>query len=273
MGESAFAGGVATWRRNLGNVRDAVRQELVARQLAAHLPGRPLDVLDAGCGQGTQALRLARLGHRVIGVDVSDELLRDARRAAADEPAAVRERLDFRHGDVLELGARHPAAFDVVCCHGVLMYLPSLAEAVRSLAAAARPGALVSLLTRNRAGIAMRAGMSKDWEGAVAAFDADRYTNRLGLEHLRAHEPDQVADALRAAGAQRLAWYGVRLFCDHWPATDPPPDLLALLRAEEEAGRRDPYRAVAALTHTVARAGSSSEPGLWQAAPVRAPSS
>ena len=253
-GGSAFAPGVAAWRRSLGNVRDVVRQELVARQLRAHLPDRPLEVLDAGCGQGTQAVRLARLGHRVVGLDLSEDLLEDARRSAEAEAPEVRERLDFRRGDVLEAGERLPASFDVVCCHGVLMYLPSLAAAIASLAGAARPGALLSVLTRNRAGLAMRAGMSGEWEAATAAFDANRYANRLGLEDLHAHEPAEVADALRATGAQTVAWYGVRLFTDHWPAGDPPADLPALLRAEEEAGRRDPYRSVAALTHTLARA-------------------
>jgi len=44
----------------------------------------------------------------------------------------------------------------------------------------------------------------------------------------------------------------VRLFSDHWDSEDPPADLDALLVAEEQAGQRDPYRALAALTHTVA---------------------
>lgn len=65
---------------------------------------------------------------------------------------------------------------------------------------ATRPGGLVSLLTRNRAGIAMRAGMSGDWTGALAGFDARRYENRLGLEDLRADEPGEVEAAFAAAG-------------------------------------------------------------------------
>jgi len=62
---TAFTPGEEQWRTRLGTLRQVVRQELVARQLAAHLPeprpGRPpQQVLDLGCGQGTQALRLAR---------------------------------------------------------------------------------------------------------------------------------------------------------------------------------------------------------------------
>jgi hypothetical protein len=42
------------------------------------------------------------------------------------------------------------------------------------------------------------------------------------------------------------------LFSDHWATTEPPTDFAGLLAAEEEAARRDPYRGLAALTHTIA---------------------
>jgi S-adenosylmethionine-dependent methyltransferase len=250
-----FAPGVAAWRTGLGRVRDAVRQELVTRQLAAHLLVglEPLLVLDAGCGQGTQALALARLGHRVVGVDTSKELLDVARDTAAGEPAEIAARIRFEPGDLLHLSDDHASRYDLVCCHGVAMYLPSLEGTVRALVEVARPGGLVSLVTRNRVGIAMRAGMSGDWTGALASFDARHYVNRLGIEAVRADEPGEVVAALAAAGATTLTWYGVRLFCDHWEAADLPPDFPSLLDAEEEAGRRDPYRSLAALTHVVAQ--------------------
>jgi S-adenosylmethionine-dependent methyltransferase len=251
-----FARGVTNWTQGLGKVRDAVRQELVTRQLVAHLPiasSRELEVLDAGCGQGTQALALARLGHHVIGVDLSEELLDLARQAAGHEPPEVLSRLRFARADLLDLGSEFARRFDVVCCHGVAMYLPSLEGTVEAIVAAARPGGLVSLLTRNQAGLAMRAGMSGDWPGALAAFEARHYANRLGIDQVRADLPSEVQAALVDVGAAVVAWYGVRLFSDHWGTTEPAFDFAGLLAAEEEAGRRDPYRALAALTHTVAR--------------------
>jgi SAM-dependent methyltransferase len=247
---------VTNWTQGLGKVRDAVRQELVTRQLVAHLPragSRQLKILDAGCGQGTQALALARIGHHIVGVDLSEELLDLGREAARHEAAEVRSRLCFARADLLELGSAFAGRFDVVCCHGVAMYLPSLGGTVEALAAAARPGGLVSLLTRNQAGLAMRAGMAGDWPGALAAFDARHYTNRLDIEQVRADLPSEVQGAFVDIGSVVVAWYGVRLFSDHWGTTEPPADFAALLAAEEQAGRRDPYRALAALTHTVAR--------------------
>jgi S-adenosylmethionine-dependent methyltransferase len=250
-----FDPGVDGWLSGLGLVRDAVRQELVRRQLSHHLPRVPdsLLALDVGCGQGTQAIELARLGHRVVGLDLSEKLLDAARAAAAGEPKEVRQRLDFRTGDLLALSDGHSRRYDLVCCHGVAMYLPSLDAVGSALASACRPGGLISLLTRNRAGIAMRAGMAGDWTAAIRGFDARHYRNRIGIEDVRADEPGEVQNALTAAGATTLAWYGVRLFTDHWGHQPPDQDLPQLLAAEEEAGRRDPYRSLAALTHTIAQ--------------------
>jgi S-adenosylmethionine-dependent methyltransferase len=141
------------------------------------------------------------------------------------------------------------------------MYLPSLEDAVRALAGATRRGGLISLLTRNRAGLAMRAGMTAKWAETIGAFDARTYDNRLGIETVRADEPEEVQATLDGVGATTVAWYGVRLFTDHWGQKPPDRDFPAILAAEEEAGRRDPFRSVAALTHTIARLGEDRRGG------------
>ncbi len=46
-----FAAGEATWVERLGNLRNAVRQELIGRQLDDHVRAG-VTVLDVGCGQG-----------------------------------------------------------------------------------------------------------------------------------------------------------------------------------------------------------------------------
>lgn len=257
--DGVFAAVVPQWLADMGTMCEVVRQELVTRQLRYHLPSRetgpPPQVVDVGCGQGTQALRLAAAGYQVTGVDTSAELLKHARRTTTTVPEAVRQRLRWEHADLFDFAAGHPAQWDVVCCHGVVMYLPWLSAAINAVVTLARPGGLVSVLSRNQASIAMRAGMAGRWHETLAGFDADHYTNRLGVTGVRADRPEAVQVALHTAGADTLAWYGVRLFTDSWTTTtdEPAPDLDTLLAAEEQAGRRDPYRRLAALTHTLAK--------------------
>lgn len=251
-----FSAGVNAWRDRLGLVRDVVRQELVWRQLSAHLyvpsTNKPLQALDVGCGQGTQLVRLARAGYRVTGVDPSDELLDIAERAISSEAPEVQGRVTLQNGDIDGLGEIGDD-FDVVCCHGVIMYLPSLEQALRKLLSAVAVGGLVSVLTKNHANLALRAAMLQDWSAVVDAFDSRRYTNRLGIEHARADEPEEVIRALRNLGADLDAWYGVRLFTDHWGDVEPPENFEVILQAEQLAGERDPYRQLCSATHVLAR--------------------
>jgi len=46
-------------------------------------------VLDVGCGQGRDAIFIARLGHRVVGVDLSSNGIRDLQVVATQENLAV----------------------------------------------------------------------------------------------------------------------------------------------------------------------------------------
>lgn len=68
-------------------------------------------VLDAGCGYGRVALPLARAGFDVCGLDLSEQLIDAARRAAAAEAVPSR----FTVGTMTSLPYA-PASFDAVIC-------------------------------------------------------------------------------------------------------------------------------------------------------------
>ncbi|CCK30644.1 methyltransferase [Streptomyces davaonensis JCM 4913] len=227
----------------------------MARQLDEQIAGRypvgqRLRILDVGMGQGTQALRLARAGHQVTGLEQDTTMIAAARRSLDCEPDGIRERMRIIEGDGRDTGVHFlPGSFDVVLCHGVLMYVeepdPLLAGMARMLA----PGGLLSLLVRNADALAMRPGLSGDWTGALASFDTTAYRNRLGLD-VRADRLATLTATLAGIGAPLHAWYGVRVFTDTAPDDAPiPADVATLLAAEERAGRTDPYRGVAALLH------------------------
>lgn len=234
-------------------LRGAVRHALVSRQVDAHLSPPPGRIVDVGGGAGHQAIRLARAGHDIVLLDPSPKMLGLAREALAAGPPEVRRRVELVLGD----GQSAPdllgrGSFDGVLCHGVLPYVEDPVPVVRTLAALARPGGLVSVLAKNRDALAMRPAFGGRFEDALAAFEADRDVGGLGV----ATRGDTVAglrEAFDAAGIDLVHWYGVRLFTDHLGSQPPGPDLDAVIRTEWEAGRRDPYRRVARLIHVFGR--------------------
>lgn len=97
----------AAWSRltsdaPVGRVRATVRagreamRNLLLDCLPEELHGQRL--LDAGCGTGALAIEAAGRGASVVAVDVSGTLMEIA---AGRTPAAVRERIDYRVGDML----------------------------------------------------------------------------------------------------------------------------------------------------------------------------
>ncbi|MGW2992047.1 methyltransferase domain-containing protein [Streptomyces sp. NPDC001193] len=146
----------------------------VDEQIAHRFPvGQRLRVLDVGMGQGTQALRLARAGHKVTGLEQDPAMLAVAQEALAAEPAGIQDRVELLEGDGRETGAHFlPGSFDVVLCHGVLMYVPEPDAMLAGLARMLAPGGLLSLLVRNGDALAMRPGLVADGEYLRAVAEA-----------------------------------------------------------------------------------------------------
>lgn len=252
-----FAPAVAAWNARLGTLRQVVRQDVVARQLGRALPEPPGRVLDIGCGQGTQLLRLAHLGYDVTGLDASPELLARLADDLAAASSEVRDRVRTVRGDAEEAAELFPAGdFDVVLCHGVLMYFDDPLPLLGAIRTVAAPGATVSLLVRNADALAMRPAQLGDWATAAAAFDTGRYDNRVGVAAARADRLVELTATLTALDLTVRRWFGVRVLTDLAPDDAPIPDddtLRTLLDCEDRAGRTDPYRAVAPLLHVIAR--------------------
>ncbi len=107
--ESRFRRGDTPWEeaepwRGLGDVLE-------------RFVGAGASVLDVGCGLGTNALHLAALGYRVLGIDVSTTAIQraDKRRRQSTLGAECR----FQVADFLKADCgQHDVVFDRGCLHG-----------------------------------------------------------------------------------------------------------------------------------------------------------
>ena len=117
-------------------------RDLVLRALGDG--GRVLDVADLGCGAGTQSMVWSRLGHRVHGVDISEELV-TLGQARADR---AQLKIDFRVGTVTEL-PWEDETMDVCLSIQLLEHVPDWSRCLDESTRVLRRGGALFLTTTN----------------------------------------------------------------------------------------------------------------------------
>ena len=124
------------------------RQQLACAQtklLACAAPAPGEHVLDVACGTGLIALGAARLAGpegRVLGTDISDQMVEVGRRRAAGQGLS---NVTFIRMDAENL-ALPDGRFDVALCALGLMYVPDPLRAVREMRRVVRPGGRLGLV-------------------------------------------------------------------------------------------------------------------------------
>ncbi|MFI5986964.1 class I SAM-dependent methyltransferase [Streptomyces sp. NPDC051555] len=233
--------------------RGRLRHDITARRIMAEVGQQPARILDVGCGDGEMVLRLAAAGHQVTGVEPSEGMLTTAAKRVADVPELA-ARVTLLAGDIYALPF-DDGAFDAVCCHGVVMYLPDSAAPAAHLARLVADGGVLSILTKNQLAVGMREALRGQYASAreqIVSGQAASVGN-LGIT-TRGDTPAHLDDLARANGLTPLPWQGVRIFHDHrddWtPGEEEYQEALAV---EWEASTRSPYRDLGRLVHALAR--------------------
>lgn len=206
LDDEAFAAGEATgeadprsgythWSTTYdepGNPLIALEEPVVWGLLEGIAPGRALDL---ACGTGRHARRLVELGHQVVGVDLTPEMLE---RAARSVPQA-----SFREGDLRSIPLPG-GELDLVVCGLALAHVPDLPGAAAELTRVLRPGgiAIVSVLHPTLAQL-----------GWHAPFVDASGRRRFVREHPHGHA--EYFDAFDRAGLTVRACVEPRLRSEH----------------------------------------------------------
>jgi SAM-dependent methyltransferase len=159
----------------------------------------PGTALEAGCGEGANAVWLARCRWQVTAVDISVTALRRARKYAESVGADVASRIDWVTADLTAapLGTR---SFDLVTAHYVHPAGP-FSELVDSLAAAVAPGGTLLIVGHDPADAHSRAHAPIDAtftaEEVAAGLDSARW--KVEVAETRAREGARPGTVMRDA--------------------------------------------------------------------------
>jgi tellurite methyltransferase len=116
---------------------ESYRTSLITQQTLRALAGRrPGRALDLGAGEGSDSIRLAKLGYNVYAVEVS-KVGADKISAFAKEAGVA---IDVEVADVTEY--QPDGYFDVVVCNGVLHYIADKSPVVERMQKATRSGGI-----------------------------------------------------------------------------------------------------------------------------------
>ncbi len=180
LGESFHPGGLALTKR-LGTLLDLG-------------PGKRL--LDVAAGKGASAIFLAQqFGCEVIGVEYSNDLVREATRAA--ETAGVAHLVHFEQGDAERLTFAD-GQFDAVICECAFCTFPNKSAAAGEFARVLRPGGSMGLADLTRCGeVPPELQGLLAWIACIAdALSIDEYAHYLGDAGLTVDRIEPHDDAL-----------------------------------------------------------------------------
>lgn len=110
---------------------------------------RPGDLIDLGCGTGRALIHLAEQGYRVLGVDLSPEMLRVAQRRAGETGLDI----SLIRANLVELDALADSCFDQAICLfstlGMIAGSEYRRQAMRHFARILKPGGRLVLHGHN----------------------------------------------------------------------------------------------------------------------------
>ena len=143
--------------------------------LLKNLPPARGTVLEVGCGVGTLARRLAREFERVVAIDFSEGMIREARRRTGDD------NVEFVCVDLFEWLREHQEAYDCIVSVSTLHHV-DLQPALEQMARALKPdGRLLILDLLDRKGVFVNAA------AFVAARLRDLVRHRIAWNLRRAY--------------------------------------------------------------------------------------
>jgi S-adenosylmethionine-dependent methyltransferase len=251
-----FDNGFSLFKEQQAAPWNNLRYNISMAKLKRHMGSSGLMILDAGGGNGVEAIALAQQGNRVTLLDYSAEMLTEARNQAANKE--VGEQMEFHQGDILSIPQLFPQPlFDLVLCHNVLQYVPDTQIALQAVCHAVKPGGLLSVIAINRYSQAYRLALHDlDMQTAYSALDEKVAVSQVFDAPMQMYSAEDLRILLQGIGCSIEGEYGLRCVNDYIANDEPKHDPAfyeELEKLELAMSDRFPYYLIARFFQLVAR--------------------
>ena len=256
--ESRFENDADRYAAYLETPEGLLRSDLAFANLQEFLPaatgGNSLRALDLGCGTGSAAVRLARLGVDVTLLDSSPTMLELAERAIVE--AGASENTTVKYGDAARLADIFQArSFDIILCHNLLDYVDDPGDVLRGAVRLMRDSsAILSVLVRSQAGEVLKAALRNgDLAAAEHTLTAEWGEESLYGGGVRLFTQATLEAILEDASLTITAQRGVRVVADYLPAEiSRSAEYERIFALERKLGDRREFFGIARYMHCLA---------------------
>lgn len=163
------------WYKNkMGKFADDVETKLA---FSVFTPTEGMRVLDVGCGTGNFSIKLAEMGCKVIGVDVSEEMLKIAREKIREKGLNI----EFHQIDVYDISF-NDNEFDAVFSMAAFEFIKEPKQAYNEMFRVLKPGGQLLIGTIHRDSSWGKLYMSKSFQESTIF----KYADFKSLEELEA---------------------------------------------------------------------------------------
>lgn len=141
-------------------------------------------VLDIGSGTGRQSILLAKNGYRIIGIDISSEMIEIARAKAAGEGLA-NTNIDFLVATAEALPFKACSANSVISIFGALNHIPAYRQAYGEIARVLKPEGVFVFTVVNRWNLSwwLKSFFSLKWKWLLTALRSSEYGEGMVWTH------------------------------------------------------------------------------------------
>ncbi|MGA2935100.1 MAG: methyltransferase domain-containing protein [Methanomicrobiales archaeon] len=176
----------------------------IREDLSRRFGARPLKILDVGCGQGRLSIPLARDGHTLTGIDISDDAIGMARAYASMEQV----RVEWIPDDLSSLKVQLPdTLFDCIICTELLYMVEDPEAFIKELLGWLQEGGLLLLSLRTRFYYLLTSIKRGDWD--MASLVARGFSGTMDGLLFHWHTKASIGDMLSHLGLQPIRYRGI----------------------------------------------------------------